>query len=347
MKLKKFSSSAILLLISLLYVPPLSEVIRYATITSHLFEDLWIQFNQLLYVLAFIIILTVNVVLSWINKKPINYLPIWTTLGIIVFYFVYGLITGYSFIFSDSTIRVSDARPISNKLGEKKYWSHQEDSVYRLLENNLKLASSQLADSTKSIEMLLATYENTKPKATDSVKEMKFIQMMNKVIIALSLADYYSISSCIDKRTGLYVIHPTGPFERYEHWKSLKENSAYFLTYKYSSEVKFEMRNQFMLTYQQINYSHFPVYNCEEEKWSELGIFTDTTKINHHLSEVISFQKNELKDRISPNRLSKIYDLELKSRRIVRTSGYIFYLSYLRNNWWLTIIDTACYRCDI
>jgi hypothetical protein len=100
-----------------------------------------------------------------------------------------------------------------------------------------------------------------------------------------------------------------------------------------------------------LQYRSLPNWLCEGEVWSKNGLFVDTTKIDHMVSEGYKFKRKYQPEDVSIETINFFWQLELQSRRVIlqddKHKELVFYLSYVDNNWYLTIIDKASSDCSI
>jgi len=173
-------------------------------------------------------------------------------------------------------------------------------------------------------------------------KEQQFKITVQAIIDGFSNQDSIKVSKFIDKRRGVYLLHRIGVFDTYDHFPSVTfSNSSYpEILFKSSKGVK----------YSSINYSTLPKWDCEKA-WSKKGLFVDTTKTDHLVSQICNNRNKYRPDTISVKTIQSFYKLENKSRRIVLYDTHekelVFYLSYLNGKWYLTIIDSVSSDCSV
>ena len=176
-----------------------------------------------------------------------------------------------------------------------------------------------------------------------TTKEQKFTVTVQQIVIAFSKQDSATISKYVNKKLGLYQLDRIGIFDHYNHFKAFSFSAT---TYP---EVLFrQSKNVNVLP---LHYANLPTWDCEKEVWSKKGLFVDTTKTDHLLSKICKDRNKYIPDNIPNKTIQFIYDLETKSRRLVLYDNngveLVFYLSYLNDKWYLTIVDNVSSDCSV
>jgi len=126
-------------------------------------------------------------------------------------------------------------------------------------------------------------------------------------------------------------------FDHYNHFKSVT-----FSEVTYPQVLINQSKNIKLLL---LKYAALPIFSCDKGTWSKKGLFVDTTKTDHLLSKICKQRNKNVPDSIAENTIQFFYDLENKSRRVVINDNnnveLVFYLSYINNRWFLTIIDNV------
>jgi hypothetical protein len=174
-------------------------------------------------------------------------------------------------------------------------------------------------------------------------KEQKFKSTVEQIVAGFSKQDSAKVSQYINKEIGLYQLVTIGVFEQYHHFKSISfSNSIY-------SQVLFSQSKNIKLL--PLRYSTLPTFSCDKERWSKKGLFVDTTRTDHLLSKICNQRNKNVADSIPEKTIRFFYDLENKSRRVVLNDNngieLVFYLSYINNKWFLTIIDNVSSDCSV
>jgi hypothetical protein len=180
-------------------------------------------------------------------------------------------------------------------------------------------------------------------------KERLFTNTVKQIINIVSKGDSVEIEKYIDKKIGMYIIYRPGVYDAFKHTATLRFSHQFDTnpsTIDYNNELIFTT----------LKYASLPNYDCSADKWTKQGIYVDTTQIDHLLSKTAK-NLNEVLDtnsKISSKTISSFWDLESKSRRICvigkkgdEKNEFIFYLSFIKNKWVLTIIDKVSSDCSV
>jgi hypothetical protein len=176
-----------------------------------------------------------------------------------------------------------------------------------------------------------------------ALKEQKFSAAIKEVVQAFSRRDSGRLSKFIKKDIGVYQVDRIGVFDHYNHYKKLG-----FTDTTYSLALLTSSKGIKLLPLQ---YASLPTYDCGKEAWSKKGLFVDTTKTDHLLSEVSTFRNKHVPDNIPEQKIKFFFELETKSRRVVlydhNGKELVFYLTYIGGNWFLTVIDNVTSDCGV
>ena len=174
-------------------------------------------------------------------------------------------------------------------------------------------------------------------------KEESFQLAVRKVIEAFSKQNNKLLSNYLSSEIGVNLIHRVGVHDTYTTFKKINFlNSTYPSTlFNFSKGIK----------YQPIRYATLPKFDCTKESWNKLGLYVDTTRIDHLLSSVCKDRNKYDLDHISQKTIHTFLNLENNSRRIIlidkSKKELIFYLSYSKDRWYLTIVDSATSDCSV
>lgn len=176
-----------------------------------------------------------------------------------------------------------------------------------------------------------------------TTKEQKFKIAVQDIVTAFSKQDMDKFSKYIDDAIGVYQAYKIGSFGNFGHYKKIDFSDTSYPFVLYSN-----LKGIIIST---INYTSLPTWDCNNEAWSKQGLFVDTIKTDHLLSKICT-ERNELRpDTIAVKQIDFFYELETKSRRIVLNDlngkELIFYLTYIKNKWRLTIIDNISSDCSV
>ena len=173
-------------------------------------------------------------------------------------------------------------------------------------------------------------------------KEREFGSAVQQVVLAISSQDSTAVSKFIKKGIGTYQLYRSGVFDNFKYCTTLSFSNKAFPAILISDSKGIKLMS--------LKYSSLPTYDCDKERWSKSGLFVDTTKISHLLSGICKDRNKNVPDSISRQKIKYFFDLENKSRRIVlcdiNHKELVFYLSYINNHWFLTIIDNVTSDCS-
>jgi hypothetical protein len=174
-------------------------------------------------------------------------------------------------------------------------------------------------------------------------KEQKFKSTIDQIVSAFAGQDSIKLAQFINKEIGVYQVDRIGVFNHYSHFKSIS-----FSKNTYPQVLFNQSKNIKLLP---LKYSMLPTFSCAKGSWSKTGLFADTTKTDHLLSKICRDRNKNVPDSIPEKTIRFFYGLENKSRRIVLNDNsgteLVFYLSYINNKWFLTIIDNVSSDCSI
>lgn len=173
------------------------------------------------------------------------------------------------------------------------------------------------------------------------LKEQQFISTVKSILTAFSKQDSISITKFVHKDLNVFQLHRNGVFNTFVLHPSISFGSEYpYILFTQSKGIQLS----------QIRYEALPKFSCNNDSWSKTGIFVDTTRTDHLLSNT---SKDHIKyglDTFSSKKIQSLYTLEKKSRRVVAVDRngkeLVFYLSYLAGKWYLTIIDFVSSDCS-
>jgi hypothetical protein len=174
-------------------------------------------------------------------------------------------------------------------------------------------------------------------------KEQKFTSTIEQIVSAFAQQDSLKLTQFSNKEIGVYQLDRIGVFDHYNHLKSIS-----FSKTTYPQVLFNQSKNVKLLP---LKYSTLPTFSCDKGAWSKKGLFVDTTKTNHLLSKICKDRNKNVPDSIPAKTIRFFYDLENKSRRIVLNDNsgaeLVFYLTYINNKWFLTIIDYVSSDCSV
>ena len=172
-----------------------------------------------------------------------------------------------------------------------------------------------------------------------SFKEASFENTAKLVVQKLAQRDSAGLAKYVDNTTGVYILFRIGVQDDYKRYSKIGFHDSAYPNAPFYNKVR----------YSKIKYSVVPTYDCN--KWTKTGTFADTTITDHLLSKTARRLNLYLKRKIPPKTISSFVALESVSRKIViadnNGNDLIFYLSYINNKWYLTIIDKITTDCSV
>jgi hypothetical protein len=172
-------------------------------------------------------------------------------------------------------------------------------------------------------------------------KENKFNSALKNVITAFSTQDSTQLSKYIHRDVGINILHRVGVVDTYENFRKISFSDPTYpsILFTMSKGIK---------TFP-LKHGRLPRFDCD--KWSKKGLFVDTTQTDHLLSEICKRRKRYVPDAIPLKLINSFVRLENNSRRIVlidnNNKELVFYLTYIGNRWYLTILDAVSADCSV
>ncbi len=176
--------------------------------------------------------------------------------------------------------------------------------------------------------------------SAQNVKEQSFTQSVKEVVQLLVNKDSLGIKKYIDKNTGVFLIFRPGVMDNYVNFESISFNDQVYPNFIVPANIKIT----------KVKYGKLPTYSCENERWSKIGCYVDTTVVDHLLSNTAKNMAEYLEVKIEKQEIDRLFNLETISRKVVIVNqsgdGIVLYLSYIKNQWYLTIIDEVSDDCS-
>ncbi len=190
-----------------------------------------------------------------------------------------------------------------------------------------------------------------------TAKEKEFKKTLNEIVSAYNKKDSAIFNKYIHKKNGIYFLVKNGV---YDFWYN--KEYVYFTdsidTFKLPLPYNTIVNEQVLPSNYVLTYSKYPHFNCNS-KSTKKGIFVDTvykvTLLSNLIKKYIKFNDIGLDKEDLKNELKIIQKLESKSRKIVMISNkdlkwgkyFIFYLTYINQKWYISIIDFATFDCSV
>lgn len=131
-------------------------------------------------------------------------------------------------------------------------------------------------------------------------KEQLFSETVKGVVSAFSKQDSAAVAKFIYSKEGIYLLHRVGVFDQYNHYKAIGFATSYPMVL---------LTNAKDLQWLPLEYAALPGFNCDSEKWSKNGLFVDTAKTDHLLSQLCENRNKNRPDTISPKTINQLGSL--------------------------------------
>ncbi len=189
-------------------------------------------------------------------------------------------------------------------------------------------------------------------KSKAQSKEALFDKICKQIITYLAQGQINSINKYTRPDIGVYYIVRPGAMDAIRWEKKIDTNSfphqseAYIAINVNKTYADDDLLKQMRHTiFTQKN--KFATFNCESEKWSEEGIFTDIKKKTNRLTQVINIRKLYDAEYKKFAKQKEVKKIEATARKIIITKYNIaIYLFYDNNKWWIGIIDVTESDCS-
>jgi hypothetical protein len=188
-------------------------------------------------------------------------------------------------------------------------------------------------------------------------KEIDFQKTVQDVIQAYNVKNATAFNKFINKKEGVYFLVKNGVYEFWHKRKQVQfktSNDSTYLPYPYSSILcEQKLPANYSLTY-----SAYPNFNCNSSK-NKVGLFIDTSyKVNSFsnlIKKYLKYNDIGLEKAVLKEELYKVKMIESTSRKILIISNrktkwgesFIFYLTYINQKWYITVIDFASVDCSV
>ncbi len=187
-------------------------------------------------------------------------------------------------------------------------------------------------------------------------KEKEFKNTVNNIISAYNKKDFLLFNKFIHKKNGVYLLVKNGVYTYWYNRGTIFFNdtiSSNKLPVPYNTILcEQKLANNFKITY-----TSYPILNCNTKNL-KTGLFVDTAyKVNvlsNLIKKYINYNDIGLDKKDLKNELKTINKIEEKSRKILILGNasskwgdiFIFYLTYINNKWFISIIDFATFDCS-
>jgi hypothetical protein len=175
-----------------------------------------------------------------------------------------------------------------------------------------------------------------------NAKELQFKKVIQDIVTAFSKLDEAGVSKYINKDIGIYQLDRIGVFDHYNHFDKVVFNNKNYPQILFNNSKGIQLMP--------LQYAVLPQWSCEMERWNKTGLFTDTIHTDHLLSNICQTRNKDIPDNIPAKTIQSFRALEKQSRRIVlcdkNQAELVFYLSYIKGKWQLTIVDYVTSDCS-
>lgn len=160
-------------------------------------------------------------------------------------------------------------------------------------------------------------------------------KIIYKTIKAYQAHDEKTLNALINKDVGLIFIFKRGAHDNFSNEKniSFKEPTPEYLPYPPLS---------YNATKRKIKFEKLPDFDCSTETWTKpSGIYCNILLRDTTLSEIVESTHKYLYE-IPDNKRKEYKALEQKSHKVIvvdEESEFVFYVTFIKNQWYLTIID--------
>ncbi len=171
-------------------------------------------------------------------------------------------------------------------------------------------------------------------------QEPEFVNTVISILNAFNDKNAHQINSFTHDDIGIIILFKRGVFNEYliTHELDFHNPIPEYLPYSEISD------------YNNLKFEPFPEYDCDTDNWSKNGLFCDTINTDHFLSQTAYDLKVYREDNIIDSEIIRFKNIENNSRKVVciddKDNVIIFYLTLIKNKWFLTIIDRASFDCS-
>lgn len=159
---------------------------------------------------------------------------------------------------------------------------------------------------------------------------------IKKTITALNNQDFNTLNSMVLKDFGVAILFRRGTFDNLAIIEKLNKSEPIpeYLPYNYFGKVKVN---------QKVKYESLPQFDCDTEKFTKKeGIYCDIASKYNDISRIALSENEFLEAGWKSEHIKQMKEIEVNSRKIVAYGDegtHVFYLTWYKNNWWLTMLD--------
>lgn len=189
--------------------------------------------------------------------------------------------------------------------------------------------------------ILLMTFFAAAGVAQNKKAEEDFRKLCSEVVNALAKKNMKAINKYINPKAGVFVIIRPGAIDDLVNYTKLDLKEPFPMKYPYKDST---VAGQHI-----VKYEHAPRYDCGDMKWEKTGFVADTNS-QARISTIMDFRKLNEGLKYSQAEIAKKDLAEKRMRKVVFTHiakehGLVFYLSFIKGKWYLSVIDTTVGKC--
>lgn len=172
--------------------------------------------------------------------------------------------------------------------------------------------------------------------------EAEFKKMCSEIVNAFAKKNVQAINKYLEPSIGIYVIARPGAMDVFTNYKKLDTKNPLLMKYPY--------KDTSMVKKHTVNYGTAPKFNCGSMKWDKEGFFADSSTKYIRISDIMYFRTRYENAKYSNEDVAKKDLAEKQMRKVVFTQiakhhGLVFYMSFLKGKWYLTVVDTTEASC--
>jgi len=172
--------------------------------------------------------------------------------------------------------------------------------------------------------------------------EAKFKKMCSEIVNAFAKKNIAAINKYVNTQMGVYIITRPGAIDAFSNEKKLDTKNPINPVYPYKDTLSVKKHV--------LKYGAVPKFDCGSMKWDQEGFVADSSTKYSRISEIMDFRMKNEGAKYTPEDVAKKDNVEKQMRKVVYTEiakrhGLVFYMSFIKGKWHLTIIDTVEGSC--
>ncbi len=161
-----------------------------------------------------------------------------------------------------------------------------------------------------------------------------------EIITAYQTQDEKTLNRFIAKEVGFYTLFRRGATDTYWHSDDFQFEAPVPEYWPYENDLEIEKK---------IEFQALPKFDCDTENWSKKGIYYTKNSSKLLTETAKNLELFELKE-LTKVELEKLEFIENNSYQIIvvdkENIAFIFYLTQINNQFYLTLIDRVSYDCS-